>query len=480
MIEGINEKNELSEYHYNSLGALIGETKLIAKDAYSYTGVDAQPTQSKRDPKYQKDKTSLIETQNTIDYTSELLDKLTETEQGGLTYKYVYGLDKLSVDISPTPPETTAATKTTKTTTPPAPTLYYYHQDRQGSIDSLTDNCACVKSSAGYDPWGKPKKSDPLKEGKRKLDLVTEYTTYAYDNVLNIYHAKARMYDAENRRFMAQDIVAGFQENPQTLNRYAYVINNPKSLTDSTGENLFGDILDGLKGIGDSLVDNLIIEPLKVGAKVWDYVAEMVTGKPSYVANSISKIQEKVEESRSENVNNEKWYYGGRMVGDVLSAAAGIVAMASGLTMMGEGLEVMFGGTAGGLTLAPKSGTISAIVGAVIDVAGAALVVEGAAVAGYGAVVTFKSMDNFQKNLQRFQAASEGSGGKADKRTAGEIISQEKKGSINQEFPSEWRNSTLEEIEKAARQGDKSAQKAKKLLKDKGFDKGSNSGRTKK
>ena len=218
------------------------------------------------------------------------------------------------------------------------------------------------------------------------------------------------MYDAENRRFMAQDIVAGFQENPQTLNRYAYVINNPKSLTDSTGENLFGDILDGLKGIGDSLVDNLIIEPLKVGAKVWDYVAEMVTGKPSYVANSISKIQEKVEESRSENVNNEKWYYGGRMVGDVLSAAAGIVAMASGLTMMGEGLEVMFGGTAGGLTLAPKSGTISAIVGAVIDVAGAALVVEGAAVAGYGAVVTFKSMDNFQKNLQRFQAASEGSG----------------------------------------------------------------------
>ena len=89
------------------------------------------------------------------------------------------------------------------------------------------------------------------------------------------------------------------------------VINNPKSLTDSTGENLFGDILDGLKGIGDSLVDNLIIEPLKVGAKVWDYVAEMVTGKPSYVANSISKIQEKVEESRSENVNNEKWYYGG-------------------------------------------------------------------------------------------------------------------------------------------------------------------------
>ena len=58
--------------------------------------------------------------------------------------------------------------------------------------------------------------------------------------------------------------------------------------------------------------------------------------------------------------------------------------------------------------------------------------------------------------------------------TAGEIISKEKKGAINREFPSQWRDATLDEIDKAAKKGDKSAQKAKKLLNDKRFDKEDN------
>jgi len=65
-------------------------------------------------------------------------------------------------------------------------------------------------------------------------------------------------------------------------------------------------------------------------------------------------------------------------------------------------------------------------------------------------------------------------------RTAEDIISKDKKGSINREFPDQWRNKTLGEIEKAAKQGDKSAQKAKKLLEDKDFNKNSNSNRSKK
>ncbi len=56
-------------------------------------------------------------------------------------------------------------------------------------------------------------------------------------------------------------------------------------------------------------------------------------------------------------------------------------------------------------------------------------------------------------------------------KTAQEIISEKKKGSINQEFPSEWLDNTFEEIEKAAKSGNASARKAKKLLNDKRFDK---------
>ncbi|MCG7315952.1 hypothetical protein [Brevibacillus laterosporus] len=58
---------------------------------------------------------------------------------------------------------------------------------------------------------------------------------------------------------------------------------------------------------------------------------------------------------------------------------------------------------------------------------------------------------------------------KAD--TADDIISSKKKGSIRREFPTEWLNKTLDEIESAAQRGDKNAKKAKKLLTDKRFDK---------
>jgi len=102
-------------------------------------------------------------------------------------------------------------------------------------------------------------------------------------------------------------------------------------------------------------------------------------------------------------------------------------------------------------------------------------VAEGSVLTAYGGVVAYKSMSNLQKNLQRLHASSEGPGGppRGDK-TAREIIQQEKKGSINNEFPKEWMDSTYNEILKEAQSGNKSAQKAKKLLDDKRFDKKDN------
>ncbi|CAM4102220.1 hypothetical protein [Lederbergia lenta] len=55
--------------------------------------------------------------------------------------------------------------------------------------------------------------------------------------------------------------------------------------------------------------------------------------------------------------------------------------------------------------------------------------------------------------------------------TADQIISKKKKASIRKEFPSEYLNKTLNEIEKDAKAGKARAKKAKKLLTDKRFNK---------
>jgi len=55
--------------------------------------------------------------------------------------------------------------------------------------------------------------------------------------------------------------------------------------------------------------------------------------------------------------------------------------------------------------------------------------------------------------------------------TAGEIISRDKKGSINRVFPGEMRDKTRGEIDELARKGDKAARTARKLLTEKRFNK---------
>ena len=74
-----------------------------------------------------------------------------------------------------------------------------------------------------------------LKIGVRELDLVCEYTGHPYDPVLGVYYARARMYDAADRRFMAVDLIGINLANPGTYDKYAYVWNNPVCFVDPLG-----------------------------------------------------------------------------------------------------------------------------------------------------------------------------------------------------------------------------------------------------
>jgi hypothetical protein len=56
-------------------------------------------------------------------------------------------------------------------------------------------------------------------------------------------------------------------------------------------------------------------------------------------------------------------------------------------------------------------------------------------------------------------------------RTAQDVISKERQGGINREFPEQYRNKTLAEIQKDAKAGNRAAKTAEKLLKDGRFKK---------
>ena len=55
------------------------------------------------------------------------------------------------------------------------------------------------------------------------------------DSGVDLYYYGARYYDANIGRFISADTIVQSLANPQTLNRYSYVVNNPVRFTDPSG-----------------------------------------------------------------------------------------------------------------------------------------------------------------------------------------------------------------------------------------------------
>ncbi|MEL7633486.1 MULTISPECIES: hemagglutinin repeat-containing protein [Sporomusa] len=131
------------------------------------------------------------------------------------------------------------------------------------------------------------------------------------------------------------------------------------------------------------------------------------------------------------------------------------------------GTPVTGGSTAASGTKNNNLGVV-VVATATIQGLGEVAVLEGGAILVAGLVYAVGSYVYEQANSWLIMNTARG------EVTAQDVISKEKKGSINREFPSEWRDATLREIEQAAKRGDASAKTAKKLLGDKRFDKGDN------
>ena len=109
-------------------------------------------------------------------------------------------------------------------------TLYYVLKDHLGSASVLTDASGATVAGAEtrYYPFGEarftgPMVTDKLFTGKRQIAE------------LGIYHYQARFYSPKLGRFLSADTIVPGYANPQSWNRYSYVVNNPLRYTDPTG-----------------------------------------------------------------------------------------------------------------------------------------------------------------------------------------------------------------------------------------------------
>ncbi len=124
------------------------------------------------------------------------------------------------------------------------PTIAYTTTDHLGSPRIIADQFGQVKSRRDFMPFGEDifvnvgaARTSALNYSNNSDDLRQKFTGYQKDSETQLDFAEARMYENRFGRFTAVDplLASGRSANPQTFNRYAYVINSPLSLTDPTG-----------------------------------------------------------------------------------------------------------------------------------------------------------------------------------------------------------------------------------------------------
>ena len=106
------------------------------------------------------------------------------------------------------------------------PVVSYYLNNHLGSADVIIDENGNELDNIKYLPFG----------GYRTFPKERHtYTGKERDEVTDNYYFEARYYNPNIRRFTQADTIVPDLYDPQSLNRYAYVKNNPLRYTDPTG-----------------------------------------------------------------------------------------------------------------------------------------------------------------------------------------------------------------------------------------------------
>ncbi len=104
----------------------------------------------------------------------------------------------------------------------------YYHQDHLGSSRLMTGFGGWPIWSGTFLPFG-------MESNAQATVNNFKFTGQERDSESSLDNFHARYYSFQKGRFMSPDPLAGDIGDPQSLNRYAYVRNNPLTLTDPTG-----------------------------------------------------------------------------------------------------------------------------------------------------------------------------------------------------------------------------------------------------
>ena len=131
----------------------------------------------------------------------------------------------------------------------------YYLYNGHGDTVTIVDNEQNEIKSYTYDEWGS------IIEEVGEYDNPYRYAGYYYDEETGNYYLLSRYYNPVIARFIVEDTYRGEIDDPLSLNRYVYVVNNPLIYIDPEGNIPISFITGGIGGIwsgGSKIVSNIM------------------------------------------------------------------------------------------------------------------------------------------------------------------------------------------------------------------------------
>jgi RHS repeat-associated protein len=108
---------------------------------------------------------------------------------------------------------------------------YYYHEDNLNTSSALSGSSGSQVEVNVYYPFGRTQTATP----QASFQVSRRFTGQVFDSESGLYYYNARYYDPELGRFIQPDTEIPDLSNPQSYNRYSYVMNDPLRYNDPTG-----------------------------------------------------------------------------------------------------------------------------------------------------------------------------------------------------------------------------------------------------
>jgi len=113
----------------------------------------------------------------------------------------------------------------------PTAKTFFHHRDHLKSVRLITDDTGASVKRTTYFAYG----DRGIESGAATHSEEKGYIGESHDAETGLLYLHARYYDPELGRFIQPDTIIPDLSNPQSFNRYTYVLNNPLKYTDPSG-----------------------------------------------------------------------------------------------------------------------------------------------------------------------------------------------------------------------------------------------------